>query len=422
MSRLACLARLAVRSAWNRRGTLALIMVSIALSTFLLAGLERIRSQARAGFVQAISGTDLVVGARGSQLQLVLYAVFHLGAASNNLGWDTARAVASLPGVAWAIPLSMGDSHRGHPVVGTDGTFFERYKFRRNQSLSLAAGRPFEELFEVTLGSETAAGLGLKLGDRLTLTHGLGEQAPEHADKPFVVVGILAPTGSPVDRSLYVSLESLEAVHVDWRGGAPVRGFHVPADMVKKFNLTPKSITALLVGLENRRSVFRLQREINGRPGEALTAVMPGVALDQLWRLLGGGEKILFLVSALVTAVGLMGLISSVLAGLGERRRELAVLRSLGARPSDVLILLSLESLMLTTAGALAGVAALAAALAVLGPLAADAYGLPLTLSPPTAREGLLVGAVVAAGFLAGLAPAVRAYFLSLADGLSTST
>jgi putative ABC transport system permease protein len=421
MTRFLSLTRLAAASAWNRRGTLWLVALSIALSVVLLVGLERIRGQVRAGFVQAISGTDLVVGARGGQLQLVLYAVFHLGSASNNIGWDTAREVATMKGVAWTIPLSMGDSHRGHPVVGTDAAFFERFRHRRDQALRLAAGRRFEDLFEVVLGSETAARLGRGLGDRLTLTHGMDERALEHADKPFTVVGVLAPTGSPVDRSLYVSLESLEAIHVDWRGGAPVKGFQVPADMVEKFDLTPKSITALLVGLENRRSVFSVQRALNERPGEPLTAVMPGVALDQLWRLLGGGERILFLVSGLVTVVGLMGLVSSVLAGLGERRRELAVLRSLGAGPGDVLILLTLESLMLTLLGVLAGLAVLAAALALLGPLVADLWGLTLSLSPPTPRERILVGAVIASGLLAGLVPALRAYFISLADGLSVS-
>jgi putative ABC transport system permease protein len=186
-------------------------------------------------------------------------------------------------------------------------------------------------------------------------------------------------------------------------------------------NLAPKSITALLVGLKNRRDVFSLQREIQSAPGEALSAVMPGVALDQLWRVIGSGEKVLWLVSVLVTATGLLGLISSVLAGLGERRRELAILRSVGARPVDILALLSLESLALTVAGVLAGLSVLATLIGFIGPMLSDSYGISIDLSPPTARELLLGLAIVAAGYLAGLVPAVRAYFLSLGDGLSVS-
>jgi putative ABC transport system permease protein len=401
--------------------TLGLIVMCVALSAILLVGLERIRSQVRAGFVQAISGTDLVVGARGGQLQLILYAVFHMGGAANNLGWDSAQKVAAMDEVDWTIPLSMGDSHQNYPVVATTEDFFKYFRYRRGQELTMAAGVPFSDVFEVTLGSETARKLGYGLGQEIVLRHGLGRQGPEHGDKPFVVTGILAPTGSPVDRSLYISLESMEAIHIDWRGGAPIRGFSVSADRARRMNLTPKSITALLVGLKNRRQVFSLQREIQNAPGEALTAVMPGVALDQLQQLLGTGEKALFLVSVLVTASGLMGLISAVLAGLGERRRELAVLRSVGARPMDILILLSLESLTVTACGLFLGFVALAVLLAAFGPMANDLYGLPIYLSWPTAREGALSLAILLAGNLAGLVPAVRAYFLSLGDGLTVS-
>jgi putative ABC transport system permease protein len=373
----------------------------------------------RLGFVQAISGTDLVVGARGGEIQLILYSIFHLGSATNNLGWDTARAIAAMPEVAWTIPLSMGDSHRGYPVVATTGDFLERYRYGRDRGLSLAEGRFFGDLYEVVLGAEVAGRLGYRPGQRIVLRHGTAAAAPEHSDKPFTVTGILAFTGSPVDRSLYINLASMEAIHVDWRGGAPIPGLHVGAEAARRMSLEPKSVTALMVGLKNRRQVFALQRLLNERPGEALSAVMPGVALDQLWRLIGGGERALLAVSALVTVTGLLGLVSAVLAGLGERRRELAVLRSVGARPADILVLVAFESLALTACGVAAGLAALAALLAALGPLARDRYGLVLSLSAPTAAEWALAGAVMAAGLLAGLIPAWRAYRLSLSDGLA---
>ena len=422
MSRFLYLLRLAGLSAWNRRNTLGLVIFSIALSTTLLLGIERVRTQARESFAQAISGTDLVVGARGSGLQLLLYAVFHLGNASNNMGWDSAQRIAARKDVAWTVPLSLGDSHKGFPVVATTTDFFTQYKYRRHTPLRFAQGGPFEGLFDVAIGSEVARQTGYRLGERLVLSHGTGgAQLPQHADKPFTVCGILEPTGTPVDRGLYINLAAMEAIHIDWRGGAPVPGFHIRPDQVTSFNLTPKSITALLVGLKSRARVFAAQREINADSEEALMGVMPGVAMDQLWDLLCTGESTLISISWLVTVTGLAGLVAVILAGLGERRRELAILRAAGASPLDIVGLLLLEGMLLVLTGALAGLALLSAIIAVAGPYLASHYGLGLALSWPEYGEWLLLGGIVASGALASLIPAWRAYRISLADGLNAS-
>ncbi|MDR1039662.1 MAG: ABC transporter permease [Deltaproteobacteria bacterium] len=422
MQRLSSLFLLAIKSAWNRRFTLALVMLSVSLSTALLVGIERVRSQVRLGFTGAVSGTDLVVGARGGPVQLMLYAVFHLGGASNNIGWDSAKMIASRPEVLWTVPLSMGDSHRGYPVVGTSGDFFSRFRYRGGRELSLASGRAFGDVFETVLGSEVASRLGYREGDSIVLAHGGGPHARLHDDKPFTVTGVLAPTGSPVDRSLYISLESMEAIHIDWQGGAPIRGFSVSADQARRFNLEPKAVTAVLVGLKNRRAVFAVQRDLQEYRGEALTAVMPGVALDQLWGLLGGWERALVAVSLLVTFTGLAGLGSTILACLGERRRELAVLRSAGAGPLDVTALLSFEGLLLTLCGIAVGIAALTVATALMAPWLLDRFGLAFDVGIPTAREWLIMAGILVLGLLTSLVPAVRAYFLSLSDGLSPSS
>ncbi|MDR1079484.1 MAG: ABC transporter permease [Deltaproteobacteria bacterium] len=419
MQRFKTLMLLAARSAWNRRFTLVLVMLSVSLSTALLVGIERVRSQVRLGFTGAVSGTDLVVGARGGPVQLILYAVFHMGGASNNIGWDTAVMLASRPEVAWTVPLSMGDSHRGYPVVGTSAEFFSRFRYRGGRELAFRSGKAFGDVFEAVLGSEVASRLGYSEGEEIVVAHGGGPHARLHDDKPFTVTGILAPTGSPVDRSLYISLESMEAIHIDWQGGAPIRGLNVTAAQARHFDLTPKTVTAVLVGLKNRRSVFGVQRDLQEYRGEAVTAVMPGVALDQLWGLLGGWEKALVAVSLLVTFTGLAGLCSTVLAGLGERRRELAVLRSAGAGPLDVTALLSLEGLMLTLAGIVSGTAALTLATAAMAPWLLDRFGLAFEAGFPTPREWLVMGGILVLGILTSLIPAVRAYFLSLSDGLT---
>ncbi len=423
MRRFGCLLHLAGKSAWNRRGTLALIVFSIALSTTLLLGIEKLRTQIRESFAQSVSGTDLVVGARGGNIQLMLYAIFHLGGATSNMGWDSAQAIAQRDDVAWTIPISLGDSHQGHPVVATTDDFFEHYRFRAGRQIELAAGERPAGLFDVVLGAETAGKLGYSLGQKIILSHGSsGARLAEHDDKPFTVTGILAPTGTPVDHSLYIGLHAMEALHINWRGGVPLPGMRVTPEQAARFNLEPKSITALLVGLKKRGRVFALQREINEWKAEPLMGVMPGVAMDQIWSMVAVGERALLLISALVTVTGLAGLAAAILAGLGERRRELAILRSVGARPLDILLLPAFEGVLLVVTGVLAGLSILYALLAFLGPVLADSYGIFIQPSPPSAGEWALLGGIVAAGVPASLIPALRAYRMSLADGLAVST
>ncbi|MBM3386644.1 MAG: ABC transporter permease, partial [Betaproteobacteria bacterium] len=290
---------LALKSAWARRLTLGIALVAIAMSSALLLAVERVRSDARTSFTQSISGVDLVVGARTGSVQLMLYAVFHSGSATNTIRWDSFSAMAAHPAVAWAVPISLGDSHRGHPVIGTQADYFVRYRYADGQPLKFAAGQPFAEVFDAVLGSEVAHALGYRVGDRITLTHGMAELGPEHGDKPFTVVGVLEATGTPVDRAVHVGLQAIAAIHLDWAGGAPLPGLSIPAEHVRKFDLEPKAITAFLVGLKSRGDVFRLQRHINAYSGEPLLAVMPGVALDELWQTLAMVEKTLLALCAL---------------------------------------------------------------------------------------------------------------------------
>lgn len=424
---------IAARSAWNRRGTLALVMLCIALATALLLGLERLRTDIRSSFSQAVSGTDLVVGARTGPVQLMLYAVFRVGGATHDIRMDSLQALATHRAVAWLVPIALGDSHRGFPVLGSTPAYFEHFAYGDRQRLVLARGRAFagtlDGLYEAVLGAEVADALGYAPGQRLTLSHGMtplpGDLSVEHADKPFTVVGVLARTGTPVDRTVHVSLQAIEAIHLDWVGGAPLpasAALAIAPEMARKFDLQPRRVTAALVGLKSRAAVFAVQRFVNDFEGEPLLAVLPGVALDELWAAVGLGERALLAISGLVALVSLASLVAVVLAGLNERRRELAVLRAVGAGPLHVLFLLAAEGAWVTLAGAVAGAAAAALAVAAGGAWVQAQFGITLALTAPTATQWGLFAAVVLAGMLAGLVPAWRAYRLSLADGLSPRT
>ena len=242
---------------------------------------------------------------------------------------------------------------------------------------------------------------------------------PQHGDKPFEIVGVLKRTGTPVDRTVHIGLKALEAIHLDWQGGAPLPGFSIPAEMVRKFDLSPKAITAVLVGLKVRATVFQVQRAVNEFADEPLLAVLPGVALDQMWQIVGIVEKTLLAVSAMIVLTGLAGMIATVLASLNERRHELAILRSVGAGPRHVFALLGIEGVLLTSTGIVIGYLLLGLVATLAAPLIESRFGLSIHPWSGTRDEVLLSMAVLGTGILACLLPAWRATRLSLADGLT---
>ena len=411
---------LAWKSLLNRRSTALLTVVSIALSVTLLVGVERLRTEARESFANTLSGTDLIVGARSGPVQLLLYAVFRIGDATNNISWKSYKEIATHPKVSWTVPIALGDSHRGFRVLGTTPAYFDHYRYARNRSLEIAEGQPFSDLFDAVLGAEVAQKLGYEIDDSIIVAHGASDVSfASHDDKPFRVVGILARTGTPVDRTVHVSLEAIEAIHVDWQSGAPMPGVSISAEQARAMDLTPKAITAALVGLKSKIATFQVQRFVNDYPEEPLSAILPGVALSQLWNLIGMAENALLIVSVFVVVVGLFGMLTALLTSLNERRREMAILRSVGARPGHVFALIMGEALVLTLLGVLFGLSLLYLLLFAGQPIIENRFGLFIAIGGLSAYEWILLAAVVAAGFLVGSIPSYRAYRLSLADGLS---
>ena len=411
---------IAWKSLCNRWPTALLVILSIAMSVALILTVEKVRRDARNSFAQTVSGTDLIIGARSGSIQLLLYSVFRIGNATSNISWETVDDIAQRDAIDWIIPISLGDSHAGFRVLGTSLDYFKHYRFGSKRSLEFATGQPFEDVFDAVIGSQVAAQLGYKYGDSIVVAHGTGNVGlVEHKQQPFKVSGILKPTGTPVDRAVHVSLQGIEAMHVDWQNGAVVKGKATDADTIRQMDLQPKAVTALLVGLKSRSAVFREQRAINTYRAEPLLAILPGVALQELWGLVSVAELALLAVSICVVLASLVSLMSVLLAGLNERRRELAVLRSTGARPAHIFLLLCIESTVLTLAGIVVGVV-LHYLLAFIGAIfMQQRFGLSISLSAPVSGDLLIILAVAVAGALAGVLPALQAYRKSLADGLT---
>lgn len=411
---------LAFKSLHNRKFSVALTLLSIGLSVTLLLGVERIRTESRASFTNTVSGTDLVVGARSGPIQLLLYAVFRIGNATNNISWQSYQEIAQSPEVEWTIPISLGDSHKGYRVMGTSASYFNYFQYGTRQPLEFDKGKSFHDLYEAVLGYEAAQTLGYQLGDAIIIAHGAGEVSfVTHDDKPFIISGILKPTGTPVDRTIHVSLEAIEAIHVDWKNGAPVPGRSLSAKMTRRLNLTPHEITAFLVKLKSPIATFGMQRKINRYKDEPLTAILPGVALQQLWQLIGVAEKSLLIVSGFVVIVGLLGMLTALLTSLNERRREMAILRSVGARPLHVFSLIIGEAALTTSLGIGLGVILLYALLSVAHHIMVTRFGVNLSLGILSLHECAILGGIWLAGLLAGILPGWRIYHYSLIDGLT---
>ena len=412
--------RLAWQSLRNRWITALLTVLAIAVSVVLLLGVEKIRTGAKASFANTISGTDLIIGARSGGIQLLLYSVFRIGNATNNMTWRSYEDISQRPEVAWIIPLSLGDSHRGFRVLGTSQEYFDRYKFRQGRSLEFASGKKFDDLFDAVVGADVAEALGYKVGDKIVVAHGLGRIGlNKHDDKPFRVSGVLKKTGTPVDRTVHVSLAAIEAIHIDWQGGARRTDRTVTADEVRTMRLRPKAVTAAMVGLKSKLAIFKLQRYVNQYRSEPLSAILPGATLYELWGLVGTAETALMVVSFMVVVTAILGMITMILATLNERRREIAILRSVGAGPRTVIGLLVLEAGILTLAGVIVGVVLTYVLLFALRPVIDTTYGLYLEIAAPSSPELMALAAIVIGGVVAGLLPALRAYQHSLADGMT---
>ena len=409
--------RLALGSLLARALTVAMTVLAIALSVMLFLGVEKVRTGAKASFADTISGTDLIVGARTGSVQLLLYSVFRIGNATNNMTWESYQDIAARDAVDWIVPISLGDSHRQFRVMGTTSEFFQRYKYRSGQTLAVSGGKVMDDLFDATIGADVAETLGYNVGDPIVVAHGLASFS-EHEDQPFRISGILEKTGTPVDRTVIVSLEAIEAIHVDWRSGAQIPGQSTPADVIRQMELQPAAITAALVGVKGRLQVFGLQRAINDYGEEPLLAILPGVALQELWQIVGIAETALIAVSGMVIVTALIGMMATILSSLNERRREMAIFRAMGARPRVIFAMLVLEAAVMAAIGALFGLILLYLGLYVAQPLIDSAFGLWIPIDPPTLREVWVLVGVILAGAIVSMVPAIRAYRMSLADGM----
>jgi putative ABC transport system permease protein len=395
--------------AWNsllsRKKTVVLTLLSLCVSTMVLLSVEHIRLQAKESFNRTISSVDLIVGAPSGQLNMLLYSIFRMGSPTNNIKYESFLMLQQHEVVQWAIPISLGDSHRGFRVMGTNDAYFTYYKYGNKQNLRFKEGHKFDGIFEAVIGADVAKTLGYRVNDKIIIAHGIGSTSfTHHEQAPFVVSGILLPTGSPVDKTVHISLEAIEAVHL------PPSTIQTVLNNPKNAALRPESITSVMLGLTNKFAIFRMQRELNNYSDDRLMAILPGVAMAELWSLMSTVENLLRAIAALVLISSLFGLATMLLASMNERQGEIAVLRVLGAGPFTLLLLILFESLILICISIAMAISGLKVMLVILDGWLVSEFGLFLSHNLLSSEIFNLIGLVILATMLVSLYPGIEAY------------
>jgi putative ABC transport system permease protein len=380
---------------------LLLLALGVALITFLMSAARQLEESA----LRDAQGIDLVVGAKGSPLQLILSSVFHVDIPTGNIPLAAQAQLEQNRLVRRVIPLALGDSYEGYRIVGTNAAYAAHY------GAELATGRRFEAPMEAVLGAEVAARTRMRPGDSFVGSHGLGRGGESHEEAPFSVVGTLQPTGSVLDRLILTPVESVWLVH-EVEHGIEEDDHEAKAAMAEE-----RELTALLVQYASPLAAVSLPRLINSQ-GE-LQAAQPAFESAKLFRMLGTGVDILRAIAVMVLLSAALSMFAALYSALDERKTDLAILRTLGASPGKLFRLLLTEGLLLAALGTLAGWLGGHLALEIAGRMLAENRGLPLSGLAFAPGEAWLAVLALVIGAAAAAIPAVRAYRADIATTLS---
>ncbi len=436
---------------WSTALTLILFALGVGLVILLLL----LQDQIQRNFEKNLAGIDLVIGAKGSPLQLILSSMYHIDAPTGNITLGNARPFLNPnhPLIQKAVPISLGDSYRGRRIVGTDTAILSLY------DAELAAGKIWADNFEMTIGAEAAQNLNLQLGDEFKSTHGLlDEDGLEHADsEPFKVVGILKPSGTVIDQLLLTTNQSYWIVHDHEHGsegdqedghhheeeahhheedghhhdeeghhheeGAhhhDEEGHHHASEPTGLLEADPdQEITALLIQYKNRSNfqVLNMGRNINENTD--MQAANPPYEINRLFSLMDAGERTLRILAIVIVIVSGLSIFISLFSSLRNRRYELALLRVMGGHRNTLFSLILIEGLLLAAAGGLLGIVLAHLGMELTGRILQESYRYSFSGFQWLPEEGLVIAASLAIGFVSALIPAWQAAQTDIAQTLT---
>lgn len=407
---------LAWSSLLSRRKTVVLTFLSLLISIMVLFSVEHIRTQAKESFSRTISGVDLIVGAPSGQLNLLLYSVFRMGNPTNSISFESVDMLQNHELVEWLIPIALGDSHRGFRVMGTTDNYFQHYKYANEQRISFKEGKAFNTLFEAVIGWDVAQKLNYQVGDKIVIAHGIGSVSfKQHDYAPFIVSGILAPTGTPIDKTVHIHLTAIDVIHMPPNKLREI--IHNQDAQAPK----PSSVTAVMLGLTSKFATFKMQRDINNYKNDRLMAVLPGVAITELWQLMASIENLLRIIAVLVLISSLFGVATMLLATMDQRKSEFAVLRVLGASPILILCLILLEAFILVCLALFSAGILLSLFLTIFSSWLASEFGLFLSANIFSKDLFVTTTMVLVATLITAIYPAIEAYRKAISSDLSAN-
>jgi len=394
----------------------AVTMLVCALASGLVLSVFALEKQARDAFTGDV-GIDAVLGARGSQIQLVLNSIYHLDTSPGNIPWTLYKEVANTPGVELAIPYAVGDNYAGYRIVGTTTDLFERYTYRGDTKLALPAGHAWFDALrqEAIVGSTVARRAGLERGAVFQPTHGVVANTGMVHDVDYVVTGVLEPTGTPLDRVIFIPIEGLFRMEGHVLRGTGEEFTAVPGELVPDEH---KEVSAVLLRFSSERRGLFLAQQINQQGTVATLAFPVAQVMLEIFEKLGFVVLVLQAVAWLVVVMGALSILAALWNTMNERRREFAILRALGARRRTVFAAIVCESTAIAGVGCAVGYLVYGAVGLFVAGVLVDRIGVHLAVFEWNPVFGAVLPGALVLGALAGLLPAARAYATEVAENL----
>lgn len=411
----------------QRKLSAALTIISTLLGVALVIAILVIKQESEDAFNQTATGYELIVGPKGSPLQVTLNTIYHIGLPVNNMPYRTYDLISKDRRVKLAIPYVMGDNYKNFRIIGTSEKFFTEFEYQKGKRYSFQTGRQFENENEAVIGNDVAEKTGMKIGDTFIGSHGVEayEYAEEHDEHKFTVTGILNKTFTPNDKVIFIPMESVWEMHYHGEEESTIDTIHSGHEHGEvhkhEFPEERKTITSILVSLKSPVYFDLLRRQINDDKFEGINAqaIIPVLEIMQLFEIIGNINSVLLIVAYMVIIVAVISILVSIYNTINERKRDIAIMRALGASRGKIFGMIILEGLFISFIGAILGVFAGHLAVYVFSPLISAKTGILITGLTFNIFELYLVLGTIILSVLVSILPAVKAYRTDVAKNLS---
>ncbi|HMS33044.1 MAG TPA: ABC transporter permease [Ignavibacteria bacterium] len=391
-----------------------LTIFSIMIGVALVISIILLRQESEEAFNQTATGYELIVGPKGSSLQLTLNTVYQIGLPIQNMPLSAYELLKNDKRVKLAVPYVLGDNFKNFRLIGTVPEIFTEFEYKKGIKYKISPGRIFENDLEAVIGSETAQRTGLKVGDTFTGSHGVDsyEGAEAHDEFRFNVTGVLEKTFTPVDRVIFVTMNSVWKIH------------HHEAEESKDTAVSLKkenTITSILLKLKNPVYFDLIRRQINDNKYEGINAqaVLPVLEIKQLFDIIGNINSILLVIAYLVIFVAAISILVSLYNSMNERKRDIAIMRSLGATKFTILKIIVLEGALISLTGALSGALLGHFTIFIMKNKISDLAGIQITGTAFNIIELYIFAGTIILGIIASIIPALKAYNTDVAKNLN---